>query len=181
MSSNSCWNGRTEMATIRNVHSEDLDLLLEWRNHPDVRRYMLSQHEISRQEHVSWFQRASSDASRRLLLVEEEDVPLGFVNFSGVAQGTAADWGFYAAPGAPKGAGAKIGTAALDLAFDALDLHKVCGQALAFNKASIRFHEKLGFTKEGLLREQHRIDGVYHDMICFGLIRSEWIHRRIAR
>ncbi|NQD81620.1 GNAT family N-acetyltransferase, partial [Pseudomonas sp. CrR14] len=83
-------------------------------------------------------------------------------------------WGFYLAPGAPRGTGQQLGEAALAFAFDSLGLHKVCGQALAFNERSIRFHEKLGFVQEGALREQHYDGATYHTIIHFGLLRYEW-------
>jgi RimJ/RimL family protein N-acetyltransferase len=85
-----------------------------------------------------------------------------------------ADWGFYLAPDAPKGSGRELGKQALDYAFTQLGLHKVCGQALGFNKRSIAFHTALGFTEEGCLREQHFNDGKFHDVVCFGLLSHEW-------
>jgi UDP-4-amino-4,6-dideoxy-N-acetyl-beta-L-altrosamine N-acetyltransferase len=164
----------TENCRIRLMVSTDLEQVLSWRNSPSVRRYMLTQHEISMDEHRQWFEFASHDPMRRLLIVEEGDIGLGFVQFKDVSPGGVADWGFYASPVAPKGAGIKLGTTALDFAFCVLGLHKVCGQALASNEASIGFHRKLGFQQEGKLRHQHRIDGAYLDLICFGLLHDEW-------
>lgn len=163
---------------IRPMVNADLEQVLAWRNHPDVREYMLTRHEISAQEHQQWFQRASADATRRLLLVEDEMATLGFVSFSDVCPGGVSEWGFYAAPDAPRGSGKKLGVVALDLAFGDLALHKVCGQAMAFNASSIRFHESLGFAREGVLRDQQRIGLAYHDMVCFGLLSSEWMNAR---
>ena len=160
---------------IRPMNADDLVDVLTWRNHPDIRRYMLTQHEITLDEHRNWFERASKDAARGLLIVEENDHPLGFVHFSGVAPSGVAAWGFYAVPEAPKGSGRKLGITALKFAFGSLDLHKVCGQALGFNKASIHFHQILGFQQEGVLRDQHWVAGGYHDMICFGLLNHEWV------
>lgn len=155
----------------------DLEQVLAWRNEPDIRRYMLTQHEISLTEHRQWYERNSQDPTRRLLIVEEDGMALGFVHFSGVAPGGIADWGFYAAPGAAKGSGHKLGVTVLNFAFGTLGLHKVCGQALDFNEASIRFHRKLGFQQEGVLRQQHKGADGYHDLICFGLLREEWNSR----
>ncbi len=47
---------------------------------------------------------------------------------------------------------------------------------LASNTASLAFHRRLGFTEEGVLRQQHRgADGAhYHDVHCFGLLRADW-------
>lgn len=162
-------------ACLRAMTAEDLEQVLTWRNHQDVRRFMLTQHEITLAEHASWFARVSDEEGGHLLVFEPAGIPLGFVQFSGARRGRTADWGFYAAPDAPRGTGYKLGIAALAFAFKSIGVHKVCGQALDFNEASIRFHRMLGFKKEGVLREQHIIDERYRDLICFGLLQREWL------
>jgi UDP-4-amino-4,6-dideoxy-N-acetyl-beta-L-altrosamine N-acetyltransferase len=159
---------------IRLMAADDLERVLTWRNHPDIRHYMLTQHEITVDEHLRWFEHARNDPSKRIFIFEHRKRALGLIHFSGVAPGGIADWGFYTAPEAPKGLGRILGTTALDFAFQKLDLHKVCGQVLACNKASIRFHKTLGFSQEGVLRDQHFISDEYHDLICFGLLSQEW-------
>jgi UDP-4-amino-4,6-dideoxy-N-acetyl-beta-L-altrosamine N-acetyltransferase len=160
--------------SVRAVMFEDLPIILSWRNHPEVRRYMLTQHEITLGEHQNWFANVSRDIKRHLLIVESATQHLGYVQFSQVALGGTADWGFYTNPEAPKGVGKKLGHAALSFAFDTLHLHKVCGQALNFNDASRALHIRLGFSHEGTLRDQCKINDVYHDLICYGLINEEW-------
>lgn len=164
----------TKQCVIRPVKVDDLPLLLAWRNHPSVRQFMLTQHEITAEEHANWFTRASQDATRHLLLVEDALTPIGYVQFTPANSAGVNDWGFYAAPQAPKGSGLKLGQVALHHAFDVLGLHKVCGQALATNVASIGFHQRLGFQQEGVLRDQHLIGDTYHSLICFGLLATEW-------
>lgn len=149
-------------------------MLLSWRNHEAVRKFMFTQHEISVQEHTAWFARASVDPTRRLLITEDDSGPFGYVQFSQVVQGGVADWGFYARPNSPRGIGQKLGQLALDHAFKELKLHKVCGQAIVGNARSIAFHQRLGFSQEGVLREQQCIEGVYHSLICFGMLAHEW-------
>lgn len=65
---------------VRPLTPHDLPLILDWRNHADVRRYMFSQHEISVAEHAQWFESASRDTSRHLLVFEREEVPVGFTS-----------------------------------------------------------------------------------------------------
>jgi RimJ/RimL family protein N-acetyltransferase len=96
------------------------------------------------------------------------------VNFNETGNGGIADWGFYAAPAAPKGSGRQLGHAALSHAFTQLKLHKVCGEALAYNQRSIQFHQSLGFQQEGTFRDQHFDGERYHHVICFGLLSYEW-------
>lgn len=163
-----------EALVVRKVREVDLAMVLAWRNDPEVRRHMLTRHEISLEEHIDWYAKASQDPSRCLLIVEEAGQHLGYVQFSDVRPGTAANWGFYAVPGASRGSGRKLGAAALEYAFRHLRVHKVCGQALASNRASIKFHQALGFRQEGCLREQHLIDEQWLGIVCFGLLASEW-------
>lgn len=159
---------------LRAMREDDLERVLSWRNHPEVRRYMYSQHEIGLDEHRRWFERAAQDPARHLLVFEKDGLPRGFVNLSLIASGGIADWGFYVAPEAPKGTGRLLGRSALDYAFIEVGLHKVCGQALAYNERSIRFHRSLGFLEEGTLRDQHHDGQRYHDVVCFGLLAAEW-------
>lgn len=167
-----------EAAAIRPLVKADLRMLLEWRNHPSIREVMLTSQEIGKAEHSAWFDRVSHDSSRRLLVVETGAGPFGFVQFSHVAPGGVSDWGFYTRPDAPKGSGQLLGLTALDHAFFELQLHKVCGQVIARNDASNRFHRRVGFRKEGYLRDQHRSDGHYESLVCFGLLETEWPQAR---
>lgn len=161
-------------AVVRSMTHADLELVLAWRNHPEVRRYMYTQHEITIEEHQRWFERSRHNQKKHLLIFEINQQPLGFVNFHEAGTFGIADWGFYVAPDAPKGIGQELGCAALNYAFNDVKLHKVAGEALAFNERSIKFHKSLGFQEEGLLRDHH-CDGVnYHNVICFGLLSHEW-------
>jgi UDP-4-amino-4,6-dideoxy-N-acetyl-beta-L-altrosamine N-acetyltransferase len=136
---------------------------------------MLTQHEITFAEHRAWFDRASRDETRALLVIEEHGQPRGCVIFSGVEKNATADWSFYSAPESPAGTGTRICSAALDFAFNKLGVHKVAGQVIDFNRASIRLHQRLGFTQDGNLRKHILINGVHHDLLCFGVLIAEWI------
>lgn len=159
---------------VRPMVVSDLESVLAWRNNPEVRRYMYTQHEISLDEHRKWFERASNDLKRHLLIYEDGMTPLGFISIHEIAQGGIADWGFYTAPDAPKGTGRALGNAALRYAFIESGLHKLCGEAIAFNKRSVRYHQSLGFMQEGTLRQQYFDGQHYHDVLCFGLLAREW-------
>lgn len=163
--------------TVRKVVEGDLNRILRWRNHVSIRQFMYSQHEITEDEHQSWFEQASTDDTRHLLIYEVDGNPLGFVNFNQHRSFPVADWGFYLAPDSPKGTGYHLGLSALDYAFGKVNLHKVCGEVLATNKRSIQYHFKLGFKQEGVLREQYPDNGSYHDVVCFGLLDHEWEHK----
>lgn len=160
--------------TLRSMTTEDLEQVLQWRNHPEVRRYMYTTHEIELDEHCQWFAGASANPAVSLLIYEHHGTACGFVNITRGRCPEVADWGFYLSPEAQKGTGRALGKQALAYAFDELGLHKVCGQALGFNQRSIAFHKALGFNVEGCLRDQHFDGAAYHDVVCFGLLEHEW-------
>jgi UDP-4-amino-4,6-dideoxy-N-acetyl-beta-L-altrosamine N-acetyltransferase len=165
----------TPCGTVRRMTADDLAQVLRWRNHPDIRAFMFTQHEISPEEHALWFAKADADPARHLLIYEVDGEPLGFASLARRGEPGAADWGFYLAPGAPRGSGTGLGAAVLDHAFAVLRLDEVRGEALAFNTASIRMHERLGFRREGERRQPDDGGGGEHAVICFGLRRDEWL------
>lgn len=163
---------------VRPMNPDDLERVLAWRNDPEVRRYMYTQHEISIDEHLRWYERSRRDTRKHLLIFEAHNKALGFVNFSELGSGGIADWGFYVAPDAPKGSGRELGRTALDHAFNNIKLHKVCGQTLVSNQRSIQLHQAFGFQQEGTLRDQQFDGELYHDVLCFGLLSHEWQLKR---
>jgi len=135
---------------------------------------MFSQHEISEAEHRRWYEDSADNPDKHLTIFEVDEKAIGFVQFTLLVGKAAADWGFYLAPETPNGTGKRLGKTALSFAFTVLDLHKVCGQALTYNAASILFHQRLGFQQEGCLREQYFDGKAFHDVLHFGLLKSEW-------
>ena len=65
-------------------------------------------------------------------------------------------------------------TALLDHAFTALDLNRIEADIDPRNAASARILERLGFQREGLLRERWIVAGEVSDTALYGLIRSDW-------
>lgn len=63
-------------------------------------------------------------------------------------------------------------------AFTALELHKLYVRILMTNDAARAHYLKLGFKEEGVMREEYKLGGEYHDMILFSLLKREWEARR---
>ena len=161
---------------LREMADTDLRMVLEWRNHLDVQKFMYTSDEISYEDHKNWFANSIRNPLVHLLIFEKDAVSLGFVNICKHPSGRTAEWGFYMAPKAPRGNGLLLGQTTLDYAFRNLKLHKLCGETFADNLASITFHEKLGFTREGLSQDQH-FDGEHHRYVAYyGLLYDDWIN-----
>ncbi|MGN6665454.1 MAG: GNAT family N-acetyltransferase [Trinickia sp.] len=63
--------------------------------------------------------------------------------------------------------------AAVECGFDVLRLHRIEAEIDPRNGASARVLERLGFVKEGLLRERWMIDGQITDGAIYGLLRTD--------
>ncbi|HEY7913836.1 MAG TPA: GNAT family protein [Blastocatellia bacterium] len=64
--------------------------------------------------------------------------------------------------------------ALLAYAFDELDLQRIEADVDPRNGASIRTLERLGFQREGFLRERWRVNGEVQDALFYGLLRRDW-------
>ena len=64
--------------------------------------------------------------------------------------------------------------AVLAWAFDTLDLNRVQAETDTRNDASAHVLEKLGFVREGTLREDCIVNGEVSDSWVFGLLRRDW-------
>jgi ribosomal-protein-alanine N-acetyltransferase len=58
--------------------------------------------------------------------------------------------------------------------FDTLDLNRVQAETDTRNTASARVLERLGFVREGELREDCVVNGDVSDSWVYGLLRREW-------
>lgn len=161
---------------VRVMSHDDLAKVLAWRNRPEVRNFMFSRNEISFDEHARWYERSCQDSKRHLLMFELDGRSCGFTNI-GVSAGGVAEWGFYVDPDMPLGTGMRLGECVLNHAFGVLGFHKVTGSVLEFNERSRRFHLRLGFQQEALLRDQHYDGENYHDVLGYGLLASDWLRR----
>jgi ribosomal-protein-serine acetyltransferase len=75
----------------------------------------------------------------------------------------------------------RAAAALLDHGFDRVGLHRVQIRAAVHNDRSRAVAERLGFTQEGVLREQGLVStGEYHDMAVYGILDREWPERRAA-
>ena len=64
--------------------------------------------------------------------------------------------------------------ALVDHAFRAMKMHRLEADIDPRNEASAKSLARLGFTREGLLRERWIVGGEISDSALYGLLASEW-------
>jgi|SRR4051812_31721678 UDP-4-amino-4,6-dideoxy-N-acetyl-beta-L-altrosamine N-acetyltransferase len=161
---------------LRGLIESDREIIYQWRNLERIRVNMYNDQPISFKDHCQWFDDVlkNQDCYYRLFIYQNK--PLGLVSFKEIShQNHTCTWGFYIGePKAPKGSGTIMGTLALDYAFYQLNMRKIIGIVLAFNKRSEMFHKKLGFYQEGLFKKELMRDGQFIDLVRLALFKEDW-------
>jgi RimJ/RimL family protein N-acetyltransferase len=89
-----------------------------------------------------------------------------------------ADVGFALAKSAwGKGYATEAVTRLIQYAFDDMELHRLGADVDPRNEPSLRLLERLGFQREGLLRERYHLGDEIQDSVIMGLLRREWVPR----
>jgi len=110
------------------------------------------------------------------LIVTVDDQPAGFVDWSPAGHGA----GKYRSIGialVPEQRGRGVGTHAQRLLCRYLFAHtaiqRIEAATLPDNIAEQRALDRIGFTREGLLRSAEFIEGEYRDVVVYGLLRDD--------
>lgn len=164
---------------LRPCGDDDVLRMRQWRNHPDVRAMMYTQHEISEAEHLAWWARTRDRADAAYLIYETGGLAMGVVAFTEIAPGHGtAFWAFYADPDAPRGTGSRMEWLALDHAFGPLRLRKLNCEVLARNKRVLRLHARFGFVEEGVFAGHLRIGETFETVHRLAIFAPGWASSR---
>ncbi|CRM32489.1 MULTISPECIES: GNAT family N-acetyltransferase [Pseudomonas] len=143
-------------------------------NEPAVCRQVL---QMPFQSVEAWRKRLVMDNERRLQLVAlhggEVIGQLGLEQYLRVRQAHAGYFGMGVATAwQGRGIGSKLLTAALDVADNWMNLHRVELTVFADNEAAHNLYRKFGFEVEGRLRDYALRDGVFVDTLSMARLRK---------
>jgi len=73
-----------------------------------------------------------------------------------------------------RGLGTRATAAVVDWGFEQLNLHKMVLTVLTENERAIHIYGRLGFKRDGVLRDEQYRDGRYMDVAIMSLLEDEW-------
>jgi RimJ/RimL family protein N-acetyltransferase len=171
----------TSRLSLRSISAEDADNFYEIYSNPEVMRYWSTPPLPNRDAASKLIKEMEEGFRRRELLkwgiaLRTDDSLIGTVTLFhpdfthrrveiGYALGRA-HWG--------QGYMQETLTAVLNYAFAVLNLHRIEADVDPRNAASIRTLERLGFRREGYLRERWHVNGEIQDAFFYGLLKPEW-------
>jgi [ribosomal protein S5]-alanine N-acetyltransferase len=175
-----------ELVNLRAVDRHDAPDIYRWLNNPEVMRYWgmpSSCPSLSRVQHLieEWLEAEARTSLPQVLVVESfEAKSTGFVQFGeykpnarslelSVLIGDPGQWG--------RGLGSDVLDTVITTCFDDWGLRRIWVRSEAANERAQRMFTRLGFIHEATLRDASFFDGSFHDVLVFGLLRSEFDER----
>ncbi len=167
---------------LRSIEQDDLPRFVKWFGDPEVRRHLSVYLPFSLAQEERWFENLLERLERQesvVLAIETVDgVHIGNVGLHaldwknrnaelGIAIGDKAYWG--------QGYGGDAIRTLLSLAFGEMNLHRVFLRVDADNERGVRCYEKVGFRREGTLREVTFRAGAYHDQYIMSILAAEFV------
>jgi RimJ/RimL family protein N-acetyltransferase len=164
---------------LRPVERADAPLMAPWINNPEVTRTLLRHRPMSVHLEEEWIDRIvrSEQDLALVIMLREGDRPIGGTGLTqidarnrhagfGILLGEPEQWG--------KGYGSEATRLILGYAFETLNLNRVWLHVFEYNQRGLRAYEKVGFRREGVLRQDNYREGRYWDTIVMGILRDEW-------
>jgi RimJ/RimL family protein N-acetyltransferase len=171
---------RGSKVLLRWLTAEDVDALHEIFSDPEVARYLAIPRQRSREESERFLAEIHEGFRTRSLYqwgIEHAGRLIGTCTLGGIDwENRRAEIGFVLGRSS-WGQGLMPGALALliDHSFGDLGLHRIEADVDPRNGASLRLLDKLGFRREGHLRERYFKDGEIQDSIMLGLLRPEYL------
>jgi len=181
MDSNSLPVIKTSRLVLRWISEDDVDSLYEIFSHPEVMRYW-SRTALPHREAAAVMQREIAEGNLNdamwkwgLALADSNKLIGTCTLFNLSLSNGRAEIG-YALSRACWGKGYmnEALTALVKHAFEVLQLRRLEADVDPRNDASIRTLERLGFQREGYLRERWHVGGEIQDALFYGLLKREW-------
>lgn len=163
---------------------DDLKLLHKWLNDPEVMQWWDGRDHPATFDRVEARFRRSVEGSDReserfMIEVDKGGAPhtIGMVQYTRV-QPRARNSQIDVLIGEPEFREAGYGTDALRAVlkhlFETQKVHRVWHTMQAGNVRAQKSAEKIGFVKEGVLREHDQVEGKYVDVVVYGMLASDW-------
>ncbi|WP_435196645.1 GNAT family N-acetyltransferase [Natronomonas sp. EA1] len=170
---------RGEHVDLRTEEEEDVEFLQRLSNDPRIRWGLTTNAPQNGHAAEQAFERHSENTDEAVGLVISpagESRAVGKVVVFDIddAHGTA-ELACYVDPDEQGNGYGSAGTELMvEYAFAERRLHKLRARAIAPNDASQATLESIGFTQEGIQRDEKFVQGEHVDVVLYGLLASEW-------
>lgn len=134
----------TQLLNFTTLNLAQKELVLSWRNHPSIRKWMVNDHEISLEDHLHFIDLLSSKTDRCYFLVQKGSDFIGVINLTDITD-TSAELGIYANPDM-RGVGNSLMTELIAYASN-LGLSRLVANVFITNVRALNLYQKFEFCE----------------------------------
>lgn len=164
--------------TIRKFEKRDIPRKVEWINNPENNRFLHYDIPLEIDKTEMWYEKNSEKEDRYDAVIEADEVPCGTIGLLSIdRKNSKAE--YYIAMGETELKGKGVATEAsrliLDYAFRVLGLNRVYLFTETENIAAQRLFTKIGFIREGCIRNDIVSHGKFVDRYAYGILKKEYL------
>jgi RimJ/RimL family protein N-acetyltransferase len=169
---------------LRPVHVDDAESFLAALADPEGNRLTGTHRTFTLAEIREWFASRGATSDRWDLSIVERSTgrwigELAILDWD--ADNRSCGFRIALAPeGRDRGYGTEATRLVVERVFADLPVHRIQLEVFAFNPRAQHVYERVGFRREGVLRDALRWGDEYHDTIVMGLLRADWEATRRA-
>jgi UDP-4-amino-4,6-dideoxy-N-acetyl-beta-L-altrosamine N-acetyltransferase len=142
-----------ELINFTKLSLKDKKMILEWRNHKEIRKYMYNQDIIPLKEHLEYITSLKNSKDKIYFLVKKNGDYIGVIDFTKINIDSC-HFGLYSKPDL-KGVGDTLIKTILDYAFNNLKIKTLKLEVLESNIRAIKLYKRFKFkeinTKNGYI------------------------------
>ena len=135
-----------ELINFIDISSKEKKMVLSWRNHQDIRKWMSNKKEITLEEHSNYIDSLFYKKDRIYFLVKESNDYLGVIDFTNIVENEFSEFGIYVKPGL-RGVGTKLMDIIINNAFNVLKLKKLIANVCVDNEKAKKLYKKFNFNE----------------------------------
>lgn len=143
----------TQLLNFTTLDQTQKELVLTWRNHPSIRKWMIHNNEISLEDHLHFIDQLSSTTEKCYFLVQKDSDYIGVIDLIAIDL-NCAELGIYANPDM-RGVGHILMNALIDHA-KKLGLSKLIAHVFVNNVRALRLYQRFDFTETNQTKHTHK-------------------------
>lgn len=177
-----------ENLILRPLKRSDSEVVKKWRNDLEtIKMAQLIRFPKTDEMDKEWWDHVLTDKSNRniyfAVTIKSSQNIIGIIQLTNIdwISGTAV-WGLIIGDKSNqgKGYGTEAARILFDYAFNVLNLRKIFGYPIEFNKSTLRMHKKIGqFSEEGRLKKHVYFENKYYDVLIISIFKEEYLRNQI--
>jgi len=133
---------------ILKVNDEIKEKVRQWRNKEEIRKYMLNQHIITKEEHLNWIESLKNKNDWKFWVVFIDEIPIGSIYLQSIDyKKLISEWGFYIGEDdfKGKGLGKHILFKLLEFYFEEMKFEVLFTKVISNNITALNIYKKFKF------------------------------------